>query len=238
MKLIQGKCKTPAGVFAGRTVVVGTPSVARCLATLSCGCVLFVAMNAQAQQVYRIVGPDGRVTFSDKPPVTPTAKVTATDNPVATNQPSGPALPFELRQVVTKYPVTLYTSTKCVPCDSGRGLLNSRGVPFSEKTVTTAQDADALQRMSGSTSLPFLTIGAQHVAGYSPSEWSQYLNAAGYPERSKLPSGYRSPAATPLTVPEKPAAAEAPAPAAQIPRPAAAPVAPRANPNNPAGIQF
>jgi glutaredoxin len=238
MKPIQGKCQTPTGVFAGRGVVVGASLVARGLAALACGCVFFGATNAQAQQVYRIVGPDGRVTFSDKPPATPAAKVTATDNTLATNQPAGPALPFELRQVVTQYPVTLYTSSNCAPCDSGRSLLNSRGVPFSEKTVTTAQDADALQRLSGSTSLPLLTIGAQHVAGYSPSEWTQYLNAAGYPERSKLPSGYHSPAATPLTVPEKPAAAEAPAPAAQVSRPAAAPVAPRVNPSNPAGIQF
>ncbi|MDD2882377.1 MAG: glutaredoxin family protein [Rhodoferax sp.] len=242
MKLIQGKSKTPAGVFAccasGRTSGIVAPSVARWLAALACGSVLFGTLTTQAQQVYRIVGPDGRVMFSDKPPATPAAKVTSTDNTVATNQPVGPALPFELRQVVAKYPVTIYTSGNCAPCDSGRSLLTARGVPFSEKTVATALDADALQRFSGSTSLPFLTIGAQHVAGYSPSEWTQYLNAAGYPERSKLPAGYRSSAATPLTVPEKPAAVETPVPAVQVSRPAVAPVAPRPNPGNPAGIQF
>lgn len=215
-----------------------TQPVARCLLALACGCALLGAVSAQAQAVYRIVGPDGRVTFSDKPPATPAAKVTSTDNTAAADQPSGPALPYELRQVVGKYPVTLYTSSNCAPCDSGRSMLTGRGVPFSEKTVITAQDADALQRLSGSTSLPFLTIGAQHLAGYSASEWTQYLNAAGYPERSKLPASYRQPAATPLTLPEKPLVREAPSAAAQASRPAAAPVAPRPNPGNPAGIQF
>lgn len=205
---------------------------------LACACVTFVAVDAQAQQIYRIVGPDGRVTFSDKPPATPTGKVTSTDKTTATDQTVGPALPFELRQVVGKFPVTLYSSSNCAPCDSGRNLLSRRGVPFSEKTVTSAPDADALQRLSGSTSLPFLTIGAQHVAGFSAAEWTQYLNAAGYPERSTLPAGYRSPVATPLTLPEKSAAPDRPTPAAQASRPAAAPIAPRPNPGNPAGIQF
>lgn len=215
-----------------------TYPVARCLLAMACGCVLLGPVAAQAQAVYRIVGPDGRVTFSDKPPATPAAKVTSVDNAAAANQPGGPALPYELRQVVGKYPVTLYTSSNCAPCDSGRRMLAARGVPFSEKTVTSAQDADALQRLSGSTSLPFLTIGAQHLAGFSSAEWTQYLNAAGYPERSKLPAAYRSPAATPLTQPEKPAASDTPAPAVQASRPAAAPVSPRPNPGNPAGIQF
>ncbi len=218
--------------------VATTHPLASWMLALACGCVTFVAVDAQAQQVYRIVGPDGRVTFSDKPPATPTGKVTSTDKTAATNQTGGPALPFELRQVVGKYPVTLYSSSNCAPCDSGRGLLSSRGVPFSEKTVTSAQDADALQRLSGSTSLPFLTIGAQHVAGFAAAEWTQYLNAAGYPVRSTLPAGYRPPAAAPLTLPEKSAATDRPTPAAQASRPAVAPITPRPNPGNPAGIQF
>ncbi len=234
------KRKIQTGVFTGNTagIRISAHAVPRWLTALACGCLLLGPLGAQAQQVYRIVGPDGKVTFSDKPPVTPAAKVTSVDNTVMTNRPAGPALPFELRQVVGKFPVTLYTSSSCAPCDSGRNLLLSRGVPFSEKTVATAQDADALQGLSGGTSLPFLTIGAQHVAGFSASEWTQYLNAAGYPERSKLPPSYRSPTAAPLTVPEKPAVPETPAPAAQAPAPVVAPVAPGPNPNNPAGIQF
>lgn len=238
MMLCQEQRKTQAGVSATRAARMDVPSVARGLLTLICSCVLLSPLGAQAQQVYRIVGADGKVTFSDKPPAAAAAKVTPIDNTVAASRPNGPALPFELRQVVGKYPVTLYTSSNCAPCDSGRSLLLSRGVPFSEKTVATAQDADALQGLSGSTSLPFLTIGAQHVAGFSASEWTQYLNAAGYPERSKLPASYRPSAATPLTVPEKPAAPDTPASDAPPSLPATIPMAPAPNPDNPAGIQF
>ena len=210
---------------------------ARWLSALACGCIALGTGTLQAQAVYRIVGPDGQVTFSDKPPATSASKVTPVDNTVSTTAPVAPALPYELRQLVGKFPVTLYSSSNCAPCDSGRKLLAVRGVPFSEKTITTEQDADALQKLSGSNSVPFLTIGAQHVAGFSASEWTQYLNAAGYPESSKLPSGYRAPLAAPLVAPEKPALPEPRTTAPQ--EPTLPPVtAPPISPSNPAGIQF
>lgn len=214
-----------------------TPSSVHHFLTLACVCAALGMTGLQAQTVYRSVGPDGRVLFSDKPPQTPASKIVPVEN-VAAVQPTA-ALPYALRQVVAKYPVTLYTSSACAPCDEGRSLLLERGVPFAEKTVTTAQDATALQNLSGSTSLPFLTIGAQHVEGYASTSWTQYLDAAGYPAQSKLPASYRTPAATALTIAP---AATSPAPAKatspKSPPEAAAPVRPKANPNNPAGIQF
>lgn len=202
------------------------------------------ATAAGAQQVYRIVGPDGRVTFSDKPPTDPAVRaapapvVPMTASPSVTG--SGAGLPSQLRQVASRYPVTLYTGADCPPCVAGRTYLAARGIPFSERTVGTADDAAALQRLSGSAALPLLTIGAQQLKGYSETEWSQFLNAAGYPQTSQLPAGYRPPPATPL-VAAQPVAPQAAASAAPPPAPAvdAAPPLPAAPPaSNPAGITF
>ena len=200
---------------------------------------------AQAQQVFRIVGPDGKVTFSDRPPAasSATAGVNAA-NAAAASSTASAGLPFELRQVAGKYPVTLYTSDNCAPCSSARSLLTTRGVPFAEKTVSTADDTQALQRISGETSLPFVTIGSQQLKGFSDAEWTQYLTAAGYPPSSVLPSSYRFPPATPLVaVTAAPAAAapasDAAASSAAVKAPAARPVRPPANTNdNPSGIRF
>lgn len=195
-----------------------------------------LGLSAQAQAVYRIVGEGGKVTFSDKPPLAATGKVTPTVNLVMPGQAEQINLPLELRQVIAKFPVTLYVSNSCAPCDSGRNLLSNRGVPFTEKTVSTAEDSEALQKLSGGTSLPFLTIGGQHISGYLASEWSQYLNAAGYPEQSKLPANYRRAPATPLVTPQREAtktATPAAPPVVAAPEPQ-----PGSNPNNPAGIQF
>lgn len=204
---------------------------------------LCAALPAAAQGVYRIVGPDGRVTFSDQPPPANGASAGARSNPSASagGAATGPALPFELRQVATRYPVVLYTGNDCAPCNSGRNLLNARGIPYTEKTVTTADDAEALKRLTGEVSLPFLTIGAQRLRGFSDTEWTQFLNAAGYPAQSALPPGYRRAAATPMvsTSAAAPAAGAQPGTSnnAQAPaQPADIPVEPPVT--NPAGIRF
>ena len=197
-----------------------------------------VATGALAQQVYRHVGPDGRVVYSDQPPAANT-KPAATGAQAGAPAPSNTAaLPFELRQVVQRYPVTLYTGAECAPCDTGRSMLTTRGIPFDERTVKTAQDSEALQRLSGQSSLPLLAIGTQQLKGFSDAEWTQYLDAAGYPKSSQLPAGYR-------TAPAAPLVAQQPAPAARVEqRPAPAvpaappPAAQGPTPDNPAGIKF
>lgn len=192
----------------------------------------------QGQTVYRIVGPDGKVTFSDKPPPPASESKVSEANASSAGASASPGLPFELRQVATKYPVILYTGDNCAPCHAGRSMLTSRGIPFSEKTVTTNEDTEALQRLSGDNSLPFMTIGSQQLKGFSDAEWTQFLNAAGYPTSSALPPSYRRSSAAPLVrvaaAPAAPAASAAPATGTN-PRPAPRTVQPA---NNPAGIRF
>lgn len=196
------------------------------------GAILATA-NATAQTVYRSVDANGRVTFSDLPPSN--ARQVA---PIAAGRdsasPSG-SLPFELRSVVAKYPVTLYTSADCAPCDDGRTLLRTRGVPFTEKTVSKPEDVESLKRLSNTTSLPLLAVGAHQLKGFASGEWAQYLSFAGYPETSALPATYRNPAPSPLVAVQPPAAAAAPASAPAEPA-TVAPLPPP--PSNPAGIRF
>lgn len=201
---------------------------------LAAGAVFGVG-DANAQQIYRIVGPDGRITFSDQPPLdaskgaTP-AKAVALPGAAGT----GNALPLELREAASRYPVTLYSAPSCAPCNAGRAMLSSRGIPFSEKTVTTNEDIEALKHLASGAALPMLTIGGQQLRGYSEAEWTQFLDAAGYPKISLLPSSYRRPLPTPLVVVQD-QTAERPAPEAPTASRAPPPPPPA---DNPAGIKF
>ncbi|MDM0112143.1 glutaredoxin family protein [Variovorax sp. J22R133] len=194
-----------------------------------------VSLAAMAQPVYRQVDGNGRVTYSDQPP-TSSAKPAPRAGTV-TALPTDTALPYELRQVVQRYPVTLYSRDACEPCESAKTLLTTRGVPFTEKTIQTPQDSDALQRLTGQISLPVVTIGAQQLKGFSDGEWTQFLDAAGYPPSSRLPAGYRMPPATPMVATQVAPAQQPAAPSVATPPPAtAAPSGPTAE--NPAGIKF
>jgi len=202
---------------------------------LSGAALLLIAAGAMAQPIYRNVDKNGKVTFSDR---APTASTEAAAAPQAgITPPANAGLPYELRQVAQRYPVTLYSSEECAPCGTARSLLVTRGIPFEERTVKSNQDVEALQRLSNQASLPLLTIGSQQLKGYSDAEWSQYLDAAGYPKSNSLPAGYRNPPARPLVALQPAPAAREPEQPAPAPQPAApAPSGP--SPSNPAGIKF
>ncbi|MBL8371952.1 MAG: glutaredoxin family protein [Burkholderiaceae bacterium] len=220
-------------------------SVARLAALAACATGALLATATQAQQVHRIVGPDGKVTFSDRAPEDKKAQSTVLST-ASGGAASNPALPSELRQIASRFPVTLYTGESCSPCQQARQLLVQRGVPFTERSVNTNDDLDALRRLSGESALPFGTIGRQQLKGFSDAEWTQYLDAAGYPAQSRLPRGYTQPAATPLAPAKAPTASapDAPQEAASAPtgrlrRQAPPPPPPGGpTPSNPAGIRF
>jgi glutaredoxin len=182
------------------------------LATAALLCFGGASFMSQAQQLYRIVGPDGKVTFSDTPPAATSGKVTAARGGSFRDNSGGSSLPTELRAVVSKYPVTLYTTKDCGGCNSGRSMLSARGIPFTEKLIDTNEDNDVFKRVSGGTTLPMASVGSQQLKGFSEAEWNQYLDAAGYPKTSVLPASYRNPAPVPLVVKAAP-----PAPAASAP---------------------
>jgi glutaredoxin len=195
---------------------------------------LAVAAASSAQAQYKVVGPDGKVTYTDRAPVDTTAKVQPlrpSGTPEAPTAGGTSTLPFDLRQVVQRFPVTFYASKDCSGCEIGREMLRRRGIPYAEKTVESQADIAALNRLEGASELPVLRIGQQQLRGYNEGTWASYLDAAGYPRDSRLPPGYQVQAAVALTAPASPGAASAPAAASPTnPAPAAPspPVTPRA----------
>jgi glutaredoxin len=184
-----------------------------------------VTVGALAQ--YKIVGPDGKVTYTDKPPTPADIRMPQATQAAAANG----ALPYETRTAMGKYPVTLYATQGCPGCDQARQALKQRGVPFSEYSVIGDADAAALQARFGGTTLPVIVIGSQSLKGYSANNLSGYLDAAGYPAQARL-TGYSWPPAAPL------APQSAPSPAARAAAPSPAPAAPVPPPANKNGIQF
>jgi glutaredoxin len=180
-------------------------------------------MPAQAQ--YKVINADGSVTYTDRPPVA-ASNVRITQMGRAGAAPPHvvePVLAPELQQLTRRYPVTLYTAGDCPSCDRAREFLQRRGIPYRERQALNADDVQALERLVGSRAVPALTVGPQPLAGYDANQWTEYLDAAGYPRESKLPRGWQPPAPTPLT--ERP-----PAPAAAPPAEPAGTAAPSSSP--------
>ncbi|MGV3656173.1 MAG: glutaredoxin family protein, partial [Noviherbaspirillum sp.] len=171
---------------------------------------LATCANAQAE-LFKWVGPDGKVTYSDAPPPATAHTVKTTPVP-ATPATTGAGLPYELAEAVKANPVILYASPDCAPCDLGRALLAARGIPYAEKTVSSNEDIARLREAGGDDRLPLLLVGKERQPGFSESAWAAALSAAGYPKTSRLPAHFRNPApepAAPRRAASAPAAARA-----------------------------
>jgi glutaredoxin len=200
------------------------------LSRLAAVALLLGGTTVAALAQYKIVGPDGKVTYTDKPPTAQDIKMPS-GNGASTG--GTPGVPYETRQAMAKYPVTLYAGRNCPPCDQARQALRQRGVPFNEYSVSSNADIAALQSRFGGTTMPVISVGGQSMKGYSPNDLAGYLDAAGYPAQARL-VGYNWPAAVPLAPPGAPVAADA-GDATPAATPTPAPLLP---PPSKSGIQF
>jgi glutaredoxin len=139
------------------------------------------SLGAYAQQMYRWVDRDGRVQYSDRPPVDAPKGVqqrSASPSVVETSTPD-----YATAQAIKNHPVSLYTAPNCKEiCGQARDLLAKRGVPFSEISVTDEKTRTALNQVSGDTQVPVLVVGKDVTKGFEAGAFNSALDTAGYPK--------------------------------------------------------
>lgn len=180
---------------------------------VSVGLIATLALTPSSAQakMYKVVGPDGKVTYTDRPPASQSkSKVKSLDRREANRIKQ---LPTALRKPASKHPVVLYTTTgNCNGCAAARDFLRQRGIPHSTWLVETPQDTEAFTKQTNSDSLPLLKIGTKQIEGFQRAQWNEYLTAAEYPEASALPKNYTYSKPKKMTTPKpvKPLKAQEP----------------------------
>lgn len=140
------------------------------------------ASAAYAQQLYRWVDQNGRVTYSQSPPPAGAAKNVQQKKMGGGSAVESSDLPYAAQVAVKNFPVTLYTGPDCGdPCKQGRDTLSKRGIPFRDVSVSDEQGIEALRKLAGSARIPTLQVGSQITAGFESNSWKNALDAAGYP---------------------------------------------------------
>ena len=195
---------------------------------------LLCAANSHAE-LYKWIGPNGKVTYSDMPPPQSSKQAKLPSFNASGSGTDG--LPYELAEAVKNNPVILYSAAQCMPCDQGRSLLKNRGIPFAEKTVGSNDDLVKLRQISGDAQLPVLTIGRNQQRGFESGAWNTALTAAGYPESSRLPKGYLGAPAEPASPGAKSSQANKPDARQTAPEPSPEQARP-ATGNTPPGFRF
>ena len=167
--------------------------------------VLAVALVSPAAAQYRWVDAEGKIHYGDSPPRDAkdvrSLNVRAAPAGPADKEDSARSLPFELRRAAERAPVVVYTAPECHPCAPAIALLRERGVPYTERTVSSPDDLQEFRRISGGLRLPYVTVGSQSQSGFNPDIWLSLLDAAGYPKGSMLPRSFQWAAPQPLAAP-------------------------------------
>lgn len=161
------------------------------------GCLMGFSLLAQAGDLYRWVDANGKPQYGDMPPL---GAVMIEQLEFYDEAAPDAGLPYETRRALKDFPVTLYVADNCIEfCEQARSLLNTRGIPFSEKALRTQEEVDAFKAAAGDDGVPALSVGKSFINGFNAGRWNSELDIAGYPKTAP----YRAPKVTP-----PPAAAE------------------------------
>ena len=150
-------------------------------------CAAAFAAAAQAQ-MYRWTDDKGRVHVTDALPPASAKNVQKLGGATqAEDAPAADAEPYALQLARKSFPVTLYTTPGCEACGEARKLLNARGIPFKEMSVTEESQIEELKKTVGSASVPAMIVGATVQKGFEEGTYQRTLDAAGYPKTGALP---------------------------------------------------
>lgn len=150
---------------------------------------LALAMSASADTVYKAVGPDGEITYSDKPP----ADRARTNTLEFRNLPSSP-LPAEVvrfrdqleksaqgRISAARAPragdVALFTAIWCGHCKRAKAHLAAAQINYIEYDIENIEGMRAFIGAGGSGGVPLLVAGDRRVQGYSAAAYDRLAAA-------------------------------------------------------------
>ena len=156
--------------------------------------------NAQADSLFRWMDKDGKVHYGDKPAED---AIGAKQKKFGATPTSGDdELSYGTRKAKQDFPVTLYSAANCgEACIQARSFLNKRGIPYSEKSLTTNEDVDAFKKLTGGNNIPALTVGKNILNGFEAGQWNSELDIAGYPKTAPYGSRPVPPAAIKPAIP-------------------------------------
>ncbi len=146
---------------------------------------LSLISTSAVAELYKWIGKDGKVNYSDTPPPADAKRVEK--KRLNDRVSEGDGLGFASQNAMKKYPVFLFATDCGDPCDKGKALLAKRGVPHTlknpEKNIV---DGNELKKLVGALEVPALQVGKNGIKGFNESAWHAALDAAGYP-RSAAP---------------------------------------------------
>jgi glutaredoxin len=158
--------------------------------TLACIFFLVCAATAQADTLYKVVGPDGKITYTDRPAaegksVTALEFASAPSSPLpdsvlkyqADLQKSMQNRLAQASKIESSGTPTLFIATWCGYCTRAKAYLKGKGIGFREYDIDTAEGGRAYFEAGGRKGVPLLVAGDKRQQGFSEGSYDKFFAA-------------------------------------------------------------
>lgn len=151
--------------------------IPRLLLSLACA----LASQLAGAQPYKWVDAQGRTHYGDRPPAEAKARpVTAAINTYAGTPVLNAAGGSTPGKAIARESLVIYTTPTCGYCTAAKAHMGQRGIPYTERDVTTSESYEREFRQKGGRGVPLIVAGSQTLNGYSAGSLEALLKAAGY----------------------------------------------------------
>ena len=137
-----------------------------------------------AQTMYKSVGPDGRIVYSDRPPVEGRLEKTINFEHLPSSPLPGATSSYleQLRKTVTapsantvSKGVVLYSASWCGFCKKAKAYLAGNGISYQEFDVDTKDGMAAFAQAGGGKGVPLLVADGQRIQGFTPAAYDAFF---------------------------------------------------------------
>ena len=153
--------------------------------------ILFIAASlwlsatvAHSESLYKVVGTDGKITYTDRPPAEgKSTTLQFVDAPTTPLPESVLKYQAELRKSmqgrlsaakkIDSSDTTLFMATWCGYCTRAKAYLNANGIRYQEIDIDTPAGARAFVEAGGSGGVPLLVIAGQRARGFSEASYDK-----------------------------------------------------------------
>lgn len=137
--------------------------------------ILALAGAEARAEIYKVVGADGKVSYTDKEPQTPGAKTEKLTIQTYQGTPSVSSLNSAVKKV------TILSAQWCGVCTRAKNYMKSRNIAFEEWDIDQSDYARAKMNELGAKGVPVILVGKQKMVGFSPENLDAMIkNANGF----------------------------------------------------------
>ena len=142
------------------------------------------SLASHADTLYKVVGPDGKITYSDKRPIKGNVekKLTFKNLPStklpssASSQPAtGGSTKVTNNAKAISGQVTLFTASWCGYCKQAKAYLARQSINYREVDIETQDGMAEFSQAGGSGAVPLLIAGRESLQGFSPEAYDDLL---------------------------------------------------------------